>query len=193
MKASFFKRILAFIVDYFIVAVFLSIITISFSTDKSITKSANKLIDNYANGEITIDEYNEQAMKINYNLQKSNIPVNMVTAVLFIGYFIIFAYLNKGQTLGKKLFKIKIVEKDKKPSIKAMILRSLFIYGIISSLYSAICINLLSVEYFSYGSSIIGYIESLFIVVSFFMILYKKDGRGLHDLIGNTNVIEEVK
>ena len=89
MKASFFKRILAFIVDYFIVAVFLSIITISFSTDKSITKSANKLIDNYANGEITIDEYNEQAMKINYNLQKSNIPVNVVTAVLFIGYFII--------------------------------------------------------------------------------------------------------
>ena len=31
------------------------------------------------------------------------------------------------------------------------------------------------------------------IIVSFFMIMYRKDGRGLHDIIAGTNVIEEVK
>ena len=28
---------------------------------------------------------------------------------------------------------------------------------------------------------------------TFFMVTYKKDGRGLHDMIAGTNVIEEVK
>lgn len=193
MKASFFKRVLAFLFDYFVVALVLSLITYSFSYNKSIEKEAGELVNNYNDGKITVEEYNKQVREINYKLQKGNVSVNAVTAVLFIGYFIVFAYLNKGQTLGKKLFKIRVVERDNRPSLKAMILRSLFIYGIISSLYCAIFVNFLNVDYFSYGNTIIGYIESLFIMVSFFMILYKNDGRGLHDLIAKTSVIEEVK
>lgn len=193
MKASFFKRVLAFLFDYFIVALVLSLITYSFSYNKSIVKEAGDLTSSYQSGEITAEEYKEQANEINYRLQKNNVPINGVTAVLFIGYFIVFAYLNKGQTLGKKLFKIKVVEKDERPSLRAMILRSLFIYGIISSLYCAIFVNFLDINAFSYGNTIIGYIESLFIMVSFLMVLYKNDGRGLHDLIAKTSVIEEVK
>ena len=34
------------------------------------------------------------------------------------------------------------------------------------------------------------YIETFFIVVSFFMVLYRKDKRGLHDMISGTKVID---
>ena len=44
---------------------------------------------------------------------------------------------------------------------------------------------------FSYSVSVISIIECMFIVITVLMMLYKKDGRGLHDIIAKTNVIGE--
>lgn len=193
MKANIFKRVSAYLIDYFIVMFILSLITMGIGGNSTITKEINNLAESYANKEITIEEYSEKTQELNYELQKSNVAVNAVSVTLFIGYFIVFAYFNKGQTIGKKLLKIKVVENNKKPSIKAMIIRGLFVYGILTGLYTAIFVNILSKKYFNYGSAICSYIELFFVVVSFFMVLYKKDGRGLHDLMAGTSVIEEVK
>ena len=193
MKANIFKRVSAYLIDYFIVMFILSLITMGIGGNSTITKEINNLAESYANKEITIEEYSEKTQELNYELQKSNVAVNAVSVTLFIGYFIVFAYFNKGQTIGKKLLKIKVVEDNKKPSIKAMIIRGLFVYGILTGLYTAIFVNILNKKYFNYGSAICSYIELFFVVVSFFMVLYKKDGRGLHDLMAGTSVIEEVK
>lgn len=193
MKASFFKRLGAFILDYFIIIFIVLLITMGFDSNKTtdLTNKMSQLANDYQGGEITIDEYKE---KINYELQKSNVTTNIVSVTLYIGYFVVFATLNKGQTLGKKLLKIKVVNKDgNKPSIWNMLLRSLFIYNIISALFSIIFVNLLSVNTFTYIYTIVGYVEFFVIIVSFFMVTYKKDGRGLHDMIAGTSVIEEVK
>lgn len=196
MKASFFKRLGAFILDYFIIIFIASLITMGFDSNKTtdLTNKMSQLANDYQSGEITIDEYKEETYKINYELQKSNVTTNIVSVTLYIGYFIVFATLNKGQTLGKKLLKIKVVNKNnEKPNIWNMLLRSLFIYNIISALFSIIFVNLLSVNTFTYIYTIIGYVEFFVIIVSFFMVTYKSDGRGLHDIIAGTNVIEEVK
>ena len=196
MKVSFFKRLGAFILDYFIIIFIASLITMGFGSNKTtdLTNKMSQLANDYQSGEITIDEYKEETYKINYELQKSNVTTNIVSVTLYIGYFIVFATLNKGQTLGKKLLKIKVVNKNnEKPSIWNMLLRSLFIYNIISALFSIIFVNLLSVNTFTYIYTIIGYVEFFVIIVSFFMVTYKSDGRGLHDIIAGTNVIEEVK
>ena len=34
-------------------------------------------------------------------------------------------------------------------------------------------------------------LETIFVIVTLFLILYRKDGRGLHDMIANTMVITE--
>ena len=49
----------------------------------------------------------------------------------------------------------------------------------------------LDMEKFNYSVSVISAIESMIIIVSILMMLYKKDGRGLHDIIAKTNVIRE--
>lgn len=192
MKSNFFKRVLAFIVDYLVLSLVLSIVTLGFNTNSDLTTKVNNLVNDYANSKITLEEYNNEVMTLNYQMQKNNLPVNIISVVLTIGYFIIFNYLNKGQTLGKKLVKLKVVQKDKEPSIMAIILRGVFIYGIISGLYNVIFVNFLDAKAFGYGTSIISYIESLFIIVSFFMVLYRKDKRGLHDMMAGTRV-EEVR
>lgn len=196
MKASFFKRMGAFVIDYFIVLVIVSLITMGFNTNKNndLNNQMNQLISDYQNEKITIDEYKDETYKLNYELQKENMTVNIVTITLYIGYFVVFATLNKGQTLGKKLLKIRVVNKNNdKPSIWNMLVRSLFIYNIISILFSTVAVNFLNINTFTYIYTALGYIEYFVIIISFFMVIYKKDGRGLHDMMAGTNVIEEVK
>ena len=119
--------------------------------------------------------------------------VNIISCVITIGYYIVFTYLNKGQSIGKKLLKIKIVDKETKeaPSIKAIILRSIIIYSIISGLFNIIFINLLNKNIYFIGYNFLATIEEILIIVSAFMILYRKDKRGLQDIIAKTEVIEE--
>ena len=141
-----------------------------------------------------MEEYNEQFVEINYKLQKDNIWINAISCGLYVAYFVIFAFLNRGQTLGKKLFKLKVVSKDEnKICIGKILVRSLLIYGILSSLYATVFVNIFNAKVFNTGSVILSYIETFFICVSFFMVLYRKDKRGFHDMIAGTNVIGEVK
>ena len=192
MKVSFFKRISAYIIDYIIIMLALVAITASMNINNVVNDKINDLTNQYRSGDITIDEYSEKIIPLNYELSKRKLPANIATVVVFIGYYVVFAYFNKGQTFGKKICKIKVVNNDgDKPSIWNMLVRSLFIYGIITSLYSIITINFLSMNDFSYSVSVISIIECMFIVITVLMMLYKKDGRGLHDIIAKTNVIGE--
>ncbi len=192
MKASFFKRISAYIIDYIIIMLALVAITASMNINNDVSDKINDLTNQYRSGDITIDEYSEKIIPLNYELSKRKLPANIATVVVFIGYYVVFAYFNKGQTFGKKICKIKVVNNDgDKPSIWNMLVRSLFIYGIITSLYSIVTINFLSMNDFSYSVSVISIIECMFIVITVLMMLYKKDGRGLHDIIAKTNVIGE--
>lgn len=195
MKASLFKRILAFLFDYFIISLALSIITIGFNfNNNGYSKDLNKIVNDYKNGEITSSEYTKQILDLEFDVQKDNLPINGVSCALFIGYFIIFGYLNNGQTIGKKIFKIKVVnKKEENVSFWNMLIRSLFLYGILSTLYSIICVLFFDINVFNYGYKIIGTAESLFLFISLLMVMYRTDGRGLHDLIGGTIVIGEVK
>lgn len=192
MKASFFKRVSAYVIDYVIIMIALLGITASMNIDSDISNDINDLTNEYRNGEITIEEYTEKALPLNYELTKRKLPANIATVVVFIGYYVIFAYFNKGQTLGKKICKIKVVNIDgDKPNIWNMLIRSLFIYGIITSLYSVISINFLNMKDFNYSVSVVSVVESMILIICTLMMLYKKDGRGLHDIIAKTNVIGE--
>ena len=194
MKADFFKRICAYLIDYIIIMIVLMGITASVNVGSDVTKEINNLTNDYRNGDITINEYSEKIIPLNYELSKKKMPISIATCVIFIGYYVVFCYFNNGQTIGKKLCKIKIVDsKGNKPSIWNILIRSVFIYGIITNLYSVISINFLDVNSYSYSVSYISVCESLFIIITLLMMLYKKDGRGLHDIIAKTNVVKEEK
>lgn len=195
MKASFVKRFGAFVIDTFILSFVFSLISMGFATDtKDINNELTDALEQFEEKEITIEEYSDKVNEINYELQKKSLVPNILNVILYVGYFVVFGYLNKGQTLGKKLCKIKVVNnKEDKPSIWNMIVRSLFIYGVVTLLYSIIFVNILNKNMFSYGNVIVTYVESIFMIIAFFMTLYRKDGKGLHDMMAKTKVIEEVK
>jgi len=194
MKPLFFKRLGAYLFDFVFVTFIVSIITMGFKSNSNVINKMNELTSGVANEEVSLEEYSDQIFELNYEYQKSIIPNSVVSIVINIGYFIVFAYLNKGQTLGKKMFKIKVVNKDgNNPSIWNMLVRSIPLYGILTGIINIISLYVLNVKEFNYASTIVNYIYYGFIIVCIFMVMYKKDGKGLHDIIGRTYVKEKVR
>ena len=192
MKASFFKRMGAFILDYFIVIFIVSLITMGFNSNKTndLTDKMSKLLSDYQNGEITIDEYKDETYKINYELQKSNLTTNIVSVTLYIGYFVVFATLNKGQTLGKKILKIKIEKIDGNLTIRDMVIRNFITTSLLQLMISSTLVYIVNNDIYYNLSIFVSLLQILLVIITSFMIIYRKDEKGVQDLITGTQVIE---
>ena len=195
-KATFTNRLAAFLIDFIIISLIGSLIAQGLTT-KKVEKLNDKLqnvITEYTQGEIEMEDYLKETNEITYELEKASLPMNTVYVVLYIGYFIIFQFLNKGQTIGKKIMKIKVVSKDKKePSLIQIIIRTLFVDQIILNLLTIIIVLLAPKKVFFNLYYIITGIQYLFIIVTSIMILYRNDKLSLHDMMSKTMVVKEGK
>lgn len=193
-KATFGQRLLAYLIDACIVLIISSMVTSSFSTKKleSLQKDLEEVVTNYTQGEISMDEYLEQTQDLSYEIEKSSTTINIVYVVISIGYFIVFQYLNKGQTLGKKLMKIRIVnQEEKEPNIIQMILRTCITNEILPKILIIVFVTFVSKNNFLSIYSVITVLTYAFIIITVFMILYRKDKLGLNDIIAKTKVVKE--
>ena len=108
-------------------------------------------------------------------------------------YFVVIQYYFDGQTLGKKIMKLKVAANNKPLNILNYLLRSLILNEVLINMLSIFFIIILSKNNFllySKISYVITYVIELIIV---FMIIFTKDNRGLHDMIANTKVVETNK
>ena len=194
MNAGFFKRFLAFGIDFLLVNLIVSIVTMGISTTKveSLNKQLLELENKAMSGEMAMEEFANQSTSIMYDLEKASLPSDIVTVVIFIGYFIVFQYLNKGQTLGKKLFKIKIIEGEKKsnPRLLTVIVRSILIDMILMRLIIIVFVIALDSTGFVMMYGLFSMFYMIFIFVCVFMMLFRKDKISLHDMITHSNVVE---
>ena len=195
MKASFFKRLLAYVIDTIIITLIIGVLS-SVVSNKQYEKASEeymRLQESYMKQEITITEYQNDIKPIVYDMQKSSVTINTVSVLLSIAYFIVFQYLNRGQTIGKKLMRIKITENNKEPSLKAMVIRTIIINSILTGILNIVLVYLLNKNTYYTGYQIVSYIELAFAFISALFIIYRKDKLGLHDIIAKTEVIEEAR
>lgn len=193
MKATFFERMCAYIIDAFIVSIIFSLICMGVDTKETKTeKLMSELDTKLVEKTITPEEYIEEYKILLYDYQKENIFTTCISLALAIAYYIVFQYLNKGQTIGKKIINIKVVDKDTEEEISLYkyIIRTILIYNLLSGIISIPLLYILKQNAFFTIYFILLTFEILFILLSFMFILYKKDKRGLHDIIANTVVIK---
>ena len=193
MKANSYKRVLAYLVDVMIIS-FVSLLLTSFVPTSENYNKLNKefetLTTDYRNQEVTMEEYLEKGTDINYQLIKEGVPQTIVSTVLSIIYFVVLAYFMNGETLGKKLMKIKITSNnDKKLTMNNYLIRALVIDSVLMNIITIITILLFSKDIYLTSYNIISYVFSLVYIVSLAMILFSKNGRGLQDILANTKVI----
>lgn len=193
-KSNFGKRLVAYILDAIIVSLIFSVLTMFIKESNNLINLNNQLntiSENFINKTITMKEYFNQYSSIEYLISKEMFLQNLFSLILMIGYFVILPYYYNGQTIGKKLMKIKIVKEDDKLTINDLALRSLLSNGIAMTFIELAFIFLIKDTAYFITISILSFIQFLLVITSIFMILYRKDKKALHDIVCKTLVVDE--
>lgn len=194
MKASFFERLGAYVIDTILISLIASLICYSLpKPENNVEEIISSLNQKYTSGEITTNEFYNEYNKLLYQNQKNTVTQTCVSLVLTIGYFVVFQYMNKGQTFGKKLLNIRVVDKKttESPTIAKGVIRSLIVLGILSTIVNLITVSLTNQKTYISSYYIVSTIETIFILVSVILVIFREDGRGLHDIMAGTSVIKE--
>lgn len=197
-NAYFIKRLGALILDMIIVSIVVSMLTFFVNNNSNyekLTKEYNDVMEQAMDKKTSPKEYKNllsKASDISYDLSKQTVVVSFVSLTMYILYFIVFQFYNKGQTIGKKLMKIKIESNDGKDlTMNQLAVRSLIINSILANLILFAVIILGSKDVYFVSSMTVSMIQYIIIFTTAIMILFRKDKRGLHDVITNTKVINE--
>ena len=137
-------------------------------------------------------DYQKKYEDLAYKIAKNSSISSAIYIIVTILYFGIFNLITDGQTLGKKLFKLKIVSSgsdDSKPNIVSYLIRSVLLYNTIYYLVSLIGIYTLNKENYYLVTNIVYQIQYYIQIIIICMVMLRADGRGLHDILAKTKVI----
>lgn len=194
MNVNFLKRFLAYLIDIILVGTIMGIISAIFTT-KNATVLSNQFLElneQVINTKLDFGIYYSRVADITLSLDRENFMINIINCVIIILYFVVLPLYKNGQTLGKKIFKIKIVREDKEDlTANELIIRNIVVNGLLNTFLAFCLVFLLSgFEYFTI-TSILGFIQFVLVVVSACMVIFRKDKKGLHDIITKTKVVYE--
>ena len=182
------KRIIAYLIDTLIITFAASMLASISYLNPQLSKY-NEIYDDYVEFiDNDVEEINqEKLLEINYQLERNNIYGATISITLTILYFVIFQKYNGGQTLGKKLTKIKI---NNDPSIFNYFIRFLILNnGIFNILKVILLLKISKGDYISISKYL--YLIELMLEVGILVTMtIRKDGKGLHDLIAKTEVVD---
>ena len=153
--------------------------------DSKLSKKEYKKLE----GEVE-KEYQKKYEDLAYKIAKNSSISSAIYIIVTILYFGIFNLVTDGQTLGKKIFKLKIVSSDDgKPNIVSYLIRSVLLYNTIYYLVSLIGIYTLNKENYYLVTNIVYQIQYYIQIIIICMVMLRTDGRGLHDILAKTKVI----
>lgn len=196
-----YKRLVAYIIDFFIISIFMSLVSSSGILSKSLYQynDAVKRLDSMYTEvlefeEVNLEEKLDEMKSIIYDVNDFGSLYFSIEVIVMLLYYVIFQYFNKGQTIGKKLLKIRVVSKDDSElSLGNLLLRSIILYGIIFTILNMIMIQITSINVFYNIYTVLGLLNILITYGTYFMVLFRKDERGIHDIIASSKVVEVKK
>lgn len=154
--------------------------------DKKLTKKEydkiNKEIDS---------EYTTQYKELSYKMDKNSVLYFVIYLILVFLYFVFFNKITNGQTLGKKLTRLRIVSNnyDCEVSVWSYIIRTILLYQPISYLVRLSFVNILDINNYYNVITIIASFQRYLQMIIIIMVVLRMDGRGLHDLLAKTKVV----
>lgn len=193
-EAHTLQRISAYVIDILIIS-FITVILTSWIPKSEAYKNAvekqNNLMEDLNKEDVNQSDYIDELYETRYIIEKENIIETSIIVVINLGYFVGFAFYNKGQSLGKKLMHIRVVSNSGKDvSYLQLFGRTMIIHGCFTSIISIIFLLFIKSNQYIYTVGLIGIIQSIITIIAIVMMIVRKDKRGLHDLICNTKVVE---
>lgn len=192
-KAYFFPRVFAYFIDIIIVSIVATLICYFIPMDNVnlLQQELTNVQEKFLNEEISEEEYLNQTALISYDLDYASVPSYIVEVGLVILYFVVFQFYNKGQTLGKRLMKIRVVssEEGRELTINDYLYRSIILNAVLGNILIILFVLFMARDYYFYASFTLQMIQIVLSLVTIFMVLFRKDGRGLHDMVAHSKVV----
>lgn len=192
MNKLFFKRIAAYLIDCFILFLLMLVVNLFLPVSgdvNDLNNQATNLMEELAEGKIDTREFGSKSASLNYDLTKATYISSVAGIVIYILYFVVYQAYNKGQTLGKKWLKLRVVKENDKPvDINTLLIRCLIPYGILVNFLLVVFILFVSKAMYINISNVLSnfHMAIIFITLMFMMIKSK----GLHDYLARTKVEE---
>ena len=197
MKPTVFKRAGAYLLDLVIVTLIVSLLSyipilnpnrVAFSEKYN---ELSNLYTQYSKNEISNDEYEEAYIPISYDMYRLNSNYVILDIVIVLLYFGVLPFFTGGQTIGKKLLNLRITSiDDNELTLVNYLLRALILNNIIISIMEITVVYTMKVDNFFNVYSNINLVGYIITYITLFMVIVKRDNRGLHDLVARTKVIK---
>ncbi len=181
-----YKRLLAYIIDMIIIIICLSL-TNMFLKDNEYKNQLISLNEQYSANQIDFTNYKNEFIKLNHEIDKANIIVNVSMVIIIIVFMVLLPYFKDGQTIGLRLMKLKIT-KDKL-TIKDLLIRNFIATGL-GHLILMFLLLLLNSNIYFVLINFLAFCQVLVVIINSFMISYSYKHLGLTDILTNSKVEE---
>lgn len=203
MKDIKIKRIFAYVIDIFIVLILvtlLSQINVLNPYKKKYDKAYEKYTEFYEENfsENTTIDYDTlkspEYLDIMHDLSYYSISYSIIEIVVIILYFTLFPLLFDGQTIGKKICKIKLSSDKGKLTFGSLLIRVLFypiftniiLYTTLSNILTLLCVILFKGKIYFYSNLIISIIATIYSYIDILFMINKDVS--IHEKLSHTKV-----
>ena len=196
IKVPMWKRIVAFIIDFLLVAVLSAVVMYAIphseNYNETLENSAAIRTFMYESEEpLSTKDLMKLSNELTYDTYKYGILENSITIVIMISYFGLFTFFYHGQTIGKKILKTRVTSLDgSEPSLLSSIGRSILITRAFGDIITLILVLSMKKEPFIKSYYYIDMVLTIIWISCPIIAIWRQDGRGLHDLLAKTKVID---
>ena len=194
MKTITKKRICAYLIDMFILFVFIGIgamLTNVTENEKALRLELSEMNEKAVMRETSITSYLFHLSEISQDIDREHVAVGFINLVFVFIYFVFIPYFMEGKTFGKALMKIRVVDENGgEATIHSLVIRNVVLNGLLYLFLSLLFIYIVPGILYLLMISILGIIQLALVIFSVFMVLYRKDGVGLHERLSHTRVVE---
>ena len=189
------RRAAAYLFDMIILIGILTLVSFFIPESHNIAvlnQEFNNVNDLLFSNSISLGSYLTRVASIMQDLDKERILYSLINAIYIIIYFVIIPWKTH-KTFGMYLMGISYHAKDEQISLDDLLVRSMITCGLLYLLASLVLIYVLPSMIYFITNSIFAIIQISLVVISFFMVLYRKDHRGLQDLWSRTVITRDKK
>lgn len=194
MKTITKKRICAYLIDIFILFVFIGIgamLTNVTENEKALRLELSEMNEKAVMRETSITSYLFHLSEISQDIDREHVAIGFINLVFVFIYFVFIPYFMEGKTFGKALMKIRVVdESGEEANIHSLVIRNVVLNGLLYLFLSLLFIYIVPGILYLLMISILGILQLALVIFSVFMVLYRKDGVGLHERLSHTRVVE---
>lgn len=136
------------------------------------------------------EKYVQVSNDYGYRINKLNIYQTIISIVVYILYFGLLQWLLKGQTIGKKIFKLRVInDNGKSVPLWKFIVRAILIAEIIIIGLDLILVLVLNKNSYLVANYHIANFKYLYEMAFLVCMIIRDDQKSLHDLLLHTRVL----